>query len=833
MQRSAVFGADGGYYPQTAELITPDEDTSSLLHIPTLDFSSLHIQSDNNEVLENKQTALSVPVPTPRSSKRMPTGGIPPLDFSALHASDDKNEVQSSEETLENLRIHTKSSQLNMSTSRPVSIDLAVELNRLQHLEDTTADEPSQVFGMEESFPKTHGFSSDAVEKILQVSSTSSTSAKRKDVPQSGQLLESCTSDLNNCSQVFPADGTANLSSYATQQAVGTFEKEGSAPPGCSQMIELETGNEPLVSQADAKSQHSNSDVAEPTIPQLFASSRCLFWRAAIFDRNCKQKIIIRQNSGGVVQLQLGLTSGADVFTVLDHRGEPTISGSRIINLPPHLSCAVTVVYRPRLPQHWHTGVLSFRLRPSRAPAAKRGTDFSKSQTYSIRLIGYVTGSSLQCSLCCCVDSSTYWTSAFSAPSDDERRTLLCSPAPKTATATPSSLTSMSAISSSTPRRLYAARVVLTNTGLRSAWVLAVARKPLPDNPNDSLNLTRLGTVTIRPERFVVEPNASQDVTVTVFGETRAIEILFYNGDQILRYQCKNMYTTCENMPPCSPPTVLPRPHHRLRSAYVLQPFENDPEDMSNELPSSISERLYNWHAALRDEQRSRPPISLMLYPLLAENADTSFESSCSFLEALGDINQSLILPDTLSTTLQIPLTSPNDGSRRLLSDLTPLSLRNTPSCNLATPPMSHSARRYRQRASINDWLRNGRVSASPKLSSIAPFKSDPVSTPIILLTPDTELIFAPCGLGLYTCELNVLSMAVHINNILEFNVLGFLSYVSVDPADSAAIDRPRQGSHRVTIIVSIRPIPTHIHLAPSLDSLPHPSRVKISLERS
>ncbi len=97
-----------------------------------------------------------------------------------------------------------------------------------------------------------------------------------------------------------------------------------------------------------------------------------------------------------------------------------------------------------------------------------------------------MTGSSIQCSLCRCVDETTYWTSAF--PDRDS-------------------------VDQSLPSgRTYYARVMLTNFGLRAAWILAVARRPHFEDDENSGDGSPLEGVSIKPERFVLRPSQSQVV---------------------------------------------------------------------------------------------------------------------------------------------------------------------------------------------------------------------------------------------------------------------------------------------------------------------------------
>lgn len=70
----------------------------------------------------------------------------------------------------------------------------------------------------------------------------------------------------------------------------------------------------------------------------------------------------------------------------------------------------------------------------------------------------------------------------------------------------------------------------------------------------------------------------------------------------------------------------------------------------------SVSEGHYNWHAALQDEQRSRAPLSLTIYPLLTEASTSSFEASSSLIighHTEEDLHQLTNENDHFSTSLE------------------------------------------------------------------------------------------------------------------------------------------------------------------------------------
>ncbi|KAL5966425.1 hypothetical protein TSMEX_005800 [Taenia solium] len=449
----------------------------------------------------------------------------------------------------------------------------------------------------------------------------------------------------------------------------------------------------------------------------LMATSRCLFWRACTYGHASKQMFVLRQDSDHLMRVRLQITKGRDFFTLLDHRGLTTQKGSRVIELPPRLACTVTVVYKPRPPLFWHTGILAFREVPRKSDASTQG---SSPRCYLQRLIGYVGGSSIQCDFCRGVDENTYWTSAFSTPAEADKPLQT--------------------------KSSYYARVSVINVGLRTVWVFAVAMAP---NSCNSSSLIPLSGVRVRPARFVLRPSQSRDVVISIAGEPLEVQVLFYNGDEILRYQCRKMLAAT-GQPEQSPPRTLPRPHHRLRSAYIMRPFDGETQDMSGEMSLSVSEGHYNWHGALQDEQRSRAPLSLTIYPLLTEASTSSFEASSSLIighhmeEDFHQLtNENARFSTSLETTAQARVRWPSGDTDAPLDHPTFLPI--------GKPTLIRSFQHEHDKLSSSPAAafpyEDIRINPPPSLAS----PPQPSKVPLITLRPDSQLIFAPCRPGLFT----------------------------------------------------------------------------------
>ncbi|KAM7535085.1 hypothetical protein Aperf_G00000097754 [Anoplocephala perfoliata] len=454
----------------------------------------------------------------------------------------------------------------------------------------------------------------------------------------------------------------------------------------------------------------------------LKATKKCLFWRSVIFEHESKQQFVLRQDSDRIMRLKLEITDGGESFLLLDHRGQYIPKKWRVIDLPPRLACTITVVYKPRPPLLWHTGVLSFCELQRKWNASSSGA--VKPRCYVQRLIGYVGSSDLHCDICRAVDERTYWTSAFSAPGDvDESLNIKLRP-------------------------VYCARVSISNTGLRSAWVFAVAMQP---NASHDCSLAPLPGVRVRPERFVLQPGQSQEVVITICDEPREVQVLFYNGDEILRYLCR-FKLLAEGRSEPAPPCTLPKPHRRLRSAYILRSIDGEPQAMPLEVPPSIEINAYDWNEALRDEQRSRPPISLTIYPLLTATASTSsFEASSS-----------LIIGSNLEEDVEMQIEElahlKHESTKCVSGGLSTVCVSGESTNELRG--LSYVASRTSCPARITDsviyddlQLYNQSSVFSHNSSSVKQEEQSVISPPNISLRPESQLIFAAWNYKKPSCE--------------------------------------------------------------------------------
>ncbi|VDK33929.1 unnamed protein product [Taenia asiatica] len=609
------------------------------------------------------------PIPAPRTSLLPSSAWVPPLDLSAL--------TQAAPSTT---TITTVPSAPNFSSHSTRGGSIIPKLS-------SSSDETVRNDVVAESSVGTHAIATQTI------SQESDSMMKMKDAKTT------CEVELNS-STISNATATSPDVPPKPSDDVGICTYDG----GGQNLFGMENSDGPTA-LVNSKNKYP-----------LMATSRCLFWRACTYGHASKQMFVLRQDSDHLMRVKLQITKGRDFFTLLDHRGLTTQKGSRVIELPPRLACTVTVVYRPRPPLFWHTGILAFREVPRKSDTSTQG---SSPRCYLQRLIGYVGGSSIQCDFCRGVDEKTYWTSAFSTPAEADKPLRT--------------------------KSSYYARVSIINVGLRTVWVFAVAMAP---NSCNSSSLIPLSGVRVRPARFVLRPSQSRDVIISIAGEPLEVQVLFYNGDEILRYQCRKMLAAT-GQPEQSPPRTLPRPHHRLRSAYIMRPFDGETQDMSGEMSLSVSEGHYNWHGALQDEQRSRAPLSLTIYPLLTEASTSSFEASSSLIighhmeEDFHQLtNENARFSTSLETTAQARIRWPSGDTDAPLDH---------PTFFIGKPTLIRSFQREHDRLSSSPAAafpyEDIRIHPPPSLAS----PPQPSKVPLITLRPDSQLIFAPCRPGLFT----------------------------------------------------------------------------------
>ncbi|VUZ38616.1 unnamed protein product [Hymenolepis diminuta] len=517
-----------------------------------------------------------------------------------------------------------------------------------------------------------------------------------------------------------------------------------------------------------APNNETNAELDKRSKHPLMATTRCLFWRSANYEHENKQHFVLRQDSDGVMRLKLEITNGIESFFLLDHRGQQIARRWRIIDLPPRLACTITVVYKPRPPLSWHTGILAFYELPGVGAHHSAGADV-RPRCYVQRLIGYVGGSSIHCGICRAVDERTYWTSAFSTPQDAQDESWSFKSQPQSPT--------------------YYACVSVRNTGLRSAWIYAVAMKP---NADSNISLTPLSGVSIRPSRFVLQPDQSQNVTIGICDESREIQVFFYHGDEVIRYLYKSSpnyadgkihlpknLLVAEGRPNPAVPLTIPKPHRRLRSAYVLCPFEGEPQEMLTEVPSTFQRDLYDWHEALVDEQRSCPPISLTIYPLLNDNApSSSFEASSSLIVGsnLEDDVENVRMEElarlehqSTKCTHDGQLSSSalvTSGNRSIAKEMVQLSLVSaTAGQEQQSSSMVYDDLQLYKESTISSMKQQGEETAS-------------YQPPLISIRPESQLIFAPWNYkkpttGILELKLSLPEVAAAITNNISANTTG------------------------------------------------------------
>lgn len=173
------------------------------------------------------------------------------------------------------------------------------------------------------------------------------------------------------------------------------------------------------------------------------------------------------------------------------------------------------------------------------------------------------------------------------------------------------------------------------------------------------------------------------------------------------------------------------------------------------ELPSDLQHDMYDWHEAFVDEQRSRAPISLTIYPLLNDRApSSSFEASSS-----------LIAGSNLEEDVE---------NVHLVNELAHLEHQSTKCCLQSGPHLSSStlpfaanngnqssasgAREFVQLNSASNAVNQRQSGSSIAYDDLRLYGGSSTSSthsmkcdgqmaqqpPVVSIRPDSQLIFAP-----------------------------------------------------------------------------------------
>ncbi|TGZ75977.1 hypothetical protein CRM22_000081 [Opisthorchis felineus] len=328
------------------------------------------------------------------------------------------------------------------------------------------------------------------------------------------------------------------------------------------------------------------------TQPVLLSNLNCLVFCGAVCGQIHHQHLLIKHQLPKPVTLRLLVSPGGDVFKLTDERGY-LLTGPHSVCIPPGLEYPVHVAYAVRQPLTWDTGQLRLSIE-----------DDSTKSTWKVRLIGYSSSSQLECCCCTRLNSEIYWTTATPLSNRRAHRKSSSSEL-KINPPTVLSPTTMATKGTSV------ACVVLTNFGLRAAWVLCNVepRETCRQVSNDKAVEIATGAL-VEPSRMVIGPRQSQNIVITMQPGVESARVTFFYGDEVLRHQVRQYYIR--------PPKSVAR--RRIgRHVKVIDLME----DFTNEIPFQITEmpprmrhpvRPEDWYQALSKQLHLREHFVLNVY---------------------------------------------------------------------------------------------------------------------------------------------------------------------------------------------------------------------------
>ncbi|GAA51424.1 hypothetical protein CLF_106088 [Clonorchis sinensis] len=393
------------------------------------------------------------------------------------------------------------------------------------------------------------------------------------------------------------ADPLATSPSLVRNKQYGAVTKTDTltATPALSELQsgQLSTGQATtsVVSKADSLDSSSHRKHSG-TQPVLLSNLNCLVFCGAVCGQIHHQHLLIKHQLPKPVTLRLLVSPGGDVFKLTDERGY-LLTGPHSVCIPPGLEYPVHVAYVARQLLAWDTGQLRLSIE-----------DDSTKSTWKVRLIGYSSSSQLECCCCTRLNSELYWTTATPL---SNRKTHRKSSSSESKINPPTFLSPTPMATKGTS----VACVVLTNFGLRAAWVLCNVepRETCRQVSNDKAVEIATGAL-VEPSRMVIGPRQSQNILITMQPGVESARVTFFYGDEVLRHQVRQHYIR---------PLKSVARRRIGRHVKVIDLME----DFTNEIPFQITEmpprmrhpvRPEDWYQALSKQLHLREHFVLNVY---------------------------------------------------------------------------------------------------------------------------------------------------------------------------------------------------------------------------
>ncbi|XP_018648587.1 hypothetical protein Smp_028050 [Schistosoma mansoni] len=350
-----------------------------------------------------------------------------------------------------------------------------------------------------------------------------------------------------------------------------------------------------IISQKDSFS----PEVLKSQNVPILSNTNCLIWAGAVCGQIHRQHFLIKHQMEKPTTISFVVHPKSEVFKLVDENGY-LITGIFRVYLPPNLEYEVNVAYVAKHPVSWDFGHLLLR------------SEESKTSTFKVRLIGYTNSSELVYSCCSKLSSNVYWTVASKIDPSSESVVKYNEESYET------SLRSAKYELTSNVSGCSLASINISNFGSRSAWVCArvewVDRKAASQNEHE--DTSECGVI-IEPKALVIGSKQSQSIFITLKHDVNAVRIVFYHGDEVVRYQFRRLCACSEEIiSKLGKRSSHSRKDNRLRLSEILKDFEYEQSIQIVELPpASFSDlRPQDWHQAFADQVHHCERMFLYIY---------------------------------------------------------------------------------------------------------------------------------------------------------------------------------------------------------------------------
>ncbi|KAK4474102.1 hypothetical protein MN116_003409 [Schistosoma mekongi] len=452
----------------------------------------------------------------------------------------------------------------------------------------------------------------------------------------------------------------------------------------------------------------------------ILSNTNCLIWAGAICRQIHQQHFLIKHQIDKPVTISFVIHPKSEVFKLVDENGY-LITGILRIHLPPNLEYEVNVAYVAKHPVSWDFGHLLLR------------SEDSKTSTFKVRLIGYTNSSQLVYSCCSKLSSNVYWTIASKV--DPISESIMNKNNDKSHQGCVQVSTKCGLTSNLSGCCL--ASLNISNFGSRSAWVFTrvewLDQKLDNQNVVNSEGVSNRG-VTVEPKALVIGSKQSQNIFITLRPGVEAARIVFYHGDEVVRYQFRQLCDYSKEITSkLGKRSNHSRRDNRLRLSDILEDFKHEQSIQVVELPpASFSDlRPQDWHQAFINQVSHCERMFLYIYASKHDETSDNVDQLC--VCSPSSISESVYENSLASVFVQ------QDAFKRRNS----LNSIHNEASTFVPKPVSRKTSLPQAHASKT---LNPASSLSPSSKEMSP-----VQPPKIKLSPPYTLVFPPCAIGCST----------------------------------------------------------------------------------